>query len=325
MNKLLLIAAIGISSISFGQQLPQFSQYLRNQYMVNPGAAGVYDFVDVTAGGRMQWLGFDDAPKTTYLYASSPLSRSPRVKYNPSLRISNGPIRNPKIKTGKLKHAIGGMVLADQYGAYRQLKIAGTYALHMPLTEKVNLSLGVNVGFSNRAFLSDKAQTLNLLTGVGSDNTYADYASRGDNNTIDIGSGLYLYGDKFFVGVAAEQLTRDFISFGSNPANFDPNTHIMATAGYKFAISENLTLMPAILAKYMNPAPLSIEGTLQLEYKEWLWFGVSYRNTDAIVAMAGLNISKRFKFGYSFDYNVSKFNQHSAGGHEIVLGLMFGR
>ena len=62
MNKLLLIAALGISSITFGQQLPQFSQYLRNQYMVNPGAAGVYDFLDITVGGRMQWLGFEDAP-----------------------------------------------------------------------------------------------------------------------------------------------------------------------------------------------------------------------------------------------------------------------
>ncbi len=325
MRKIILTAALGLTTLAFGQQMPQFSQYLRNQYMVNPGAAGMYDFLDITLGGRMQWLGFKNAPMTTYLYASSPLSRTPRVKYNPALRVSNGPVRNAEIKTGKLKHAIGGMLLADQYGAYRQLKIAGTYALHIPVAKNYNLSFGVNAGLSNRAFLKDRAQTLNMMTGVGVDNTYDTYANDAQSNTIDFGAGLYFYSNNMFIGVAAEQLTRDFISFGTSTANFDPNTHFQATAGYKFPISENLTLMPAVLAKFMQPAPLSIEGSLQLEYKEWLWIGASYRHTDAIVAMAGLNISKRFKFGYSFDYSLSRFNKHSAGGHEIVLGLMFGR
>ena len=323
MRKLILTAILGVTGLAYGQQIPQYSQYLRNQYMVNPGAAGVYDFVDITVGGRLQWLGFDDAPKTTYLYVSSPIGGKPRVKYNPALRISNGPVRNPKIKTGKLKHAIGGMLLADQYGAYRQLQIAGTYALHIPLSDKVNLSWGVNVGFSNRSFLRDKALTLNLMPGqIGSDATYDTYANQGANNTIDVGSGLYLYSKKMFIGVSADQLTRDFISFGTDPANFDPNIHFKATAGLKLPLNDNLTIMPSVLAKYMAPAPISLEGSVQLEYKEWLWFGASYRSSNAIVAMSGLNISRRFKFGYSFDYSLSRFNEHSVGGHELVLGIM---
>ena len=321
MRKLILTAIIGVSALAYGQQVPQYSQYLRNQYMVNPGAAGVYDFVDVTVGGRLQWLGFDDAPRTAYLYVSSPLNTT-KVRYNPALRISNGPVRNPKIKTGKLKHAVGGYVLADQYGAYRQLQIAGTYALHIPVSTKFNLSWGVNLGISNRSFLRDKAQTLNLFTGVGTDNTYDTYANQGANNTVDIGSGLYLYSEKMFFGVSADQLTRDFISFGSDAANFDPNMHFKATAGLKLPLNDNLTIMPAVLAKFMAPAPVSVEGTVQLEYKEWLWFGASYRSSNTVVAMAGLNISRRFKFGYSFDFSLSKFNQHSVGGHEVVLGIM---
>ena len=322
MRRLILTAILGVTGLAYGQQVPQYSQYLRNQYMVNPGAAGVYDFVDVTVGGRLQWLGFDDAPQTAYLYVSSPVGGKPKVRYNPALRISNGPVRNPKIKTGKLKHAIGGMLLADQYGAYRQLQIAGTYALHIPVSKKFNLSWGVNVGLSNRSFLRDKAQTLNIVTGSGFDQTYDTYANQGANNTIDVGSGLYLYSEKMFIGVSADQLTRDFISFGNNPANFDPNMHFKATAGLKLPLNDNLTIMPAILAKYMAPAPISVEGTVQLEYKEWLWFGASYRSSNAIVAMAGLNISRRFKFGYSFDYSLSRFNEHSVGGHEVVLGIM---
>jgi type IX secretion system PorP/SprF family membrane protein len=325
MRKILLALALGFGSLAYGQQMPQFSQYLRNQYMVNPGSAGMYDFVDVTLGGRMQWLGFDNAPMTAYVYASSALSKKPKVRYNPSLRISSGPVRNPEIKTGKLKHALGGMLLFDQYGAYQQMKIAGTYALHIPVSQNYNLSFGANIGMSNRSFLTERAQTLNMITGIGSDPTYDAYAANSNLFTMDLGAGLYFYSENMFVGVAAEQLTRDFISFGSGTANFDPNMHYNLTAGWKFPISQDMTLMPAVLVKYMTPAPVSIEGSLQLEYKEWLWFGASYRNTDAVVVMAGLNVSDKFKFGYSFDFSVSKFNKHSSGGHEIVLGLMFGR
>ncbi len=334
MRKSLFVLMLGLSGFAFGQQMPQFSQYLRNQYMVNPGAAGMYDFVDVTLGGRMQWAGLENAPMSSYLYASSTLSKKPRRRFNPALRTSNGPIRNPEIKTGKLKHALGGMLIADQYGAFRQLKGAITYAIHLPVAQNYNLSFGANVGLSNHTFLSDRAQTLNMMAPTlgYTDNTYDSYAQNTNLNTMDVGAGLYFYSKELFIGISAEQLTRDFVSFGNGTANFDPTTHMMFTAGYKFPIGNDLTLMPAVLVKYMYPAPISLDGSLQLEYKEWLWFGLSYRqgiggfsNPDAFIAMAGLNISERFKFGYSFDYSISEFNQYSAGGHELVLGLMLGR
>ena len=68
MQKLVFLITVLLTSVAYAQQVPQYSQYNRNQYMVNPAAAGVYDFVDITIGGRMQWLGFENAPKTSYLY-----------------------------------------------------------------------------------------------------------------------------------------------------------------------------------------------------------------------------------------------------------------
>jgi hypothetical protein len=40
------------------------------------------------------------------------------------------------------------------------------------------------------------------------------------------------------------------------------------------------------------------------------------------VGMLGLNVNQRFKFGYSYDFSLSRFKDVSAGGHEIVLGIM---
>lgn len=327
MKRLLTIACVFALYSANAQQVPQFSQYLRNQYLVNPAAAGVYDFVDVTIGGRMQWLGFEDAPKTSYLYISSPLSNTAKPRYNPGIRISSGPVRNPEIKTGRLKHALGGQVIADQYGAFRQLRASVTYALHVPLSRDYNLSFGTSLGLSNRSFLADRAQTLNMMTGAAYvDNTYDNFvANTGAQNTMDVGAGLYLYSKNMFFGISADQLTKDFVKFGNVETTFDPNMHFQGTAGVKIPLSRDVTLMPAVLAKYTDAAPLSIEGSLLLEYKEWLWIGASFRNEDAVVAMAGLNISERFKFGYSYDFNISSVNNYSSGGHELVLGLMLGR
>lgn len=330
MKRVILIMGFALlaSLESWGQQVPQYSQYLRNQFMVNPAAAGVYDFVDITMSGRWQWMGVDDAPRTAYLSGASLISKKPRVLYNPSLRSSSGPVRNPEIKTGKLKHAIGGQLLVDQYGAFRRMNVSGTYAIHLPVSKNYNLSFGTRVGLSNNTFLSDKAQVLNVLdpTLGYTDQTYDQfYANQSSKNILDIGAGFYFYSKNMFLGVSADHLSKDFVEFGSGTANFNTQMHMNATAGFKFPVSDNLTLMPAVLVKYMKPAPLSLEGSLQLEYKEWLWMGVSYRHTDAVVGMVGLNVNNIFKFGYSYDFSISRFNDYSAGGHEIVLGIMLGR
>jgi len=328
MKKSFLVYAFLLSITAHAQQIPQYSQYLRNQYMVNPGAAGVYDFTDITMSGRWQWTGFGDEPRTAYLSVSSPLNLPEKPKYNPALRTSQGPVKNPEVKTGKLKHAVGGQFIADQYGAFRRMQVAGTYALHLPLSSKVNLSFGTRLGLSNHSFLKDKAQVLNQVDpSLGyTDQTYTNFVMNQSNRFImDLGVGFYLYSKRFFVGISADHLTKDMVNFGSGTANFNTKMHFNATAGVKLPVSENITLTPAILMKKMSPAPLSIEGSLQVEYKEWLWLGVSYRNKDAIIGMVGMNISERFKFGYSYDYSLSRFNNLTSGGHELVLGLMLGR
>lgn len=329
MKNLILTVIIGVGSFAFGQQLPQFSQYSRNQFMVNPGAAGIYDFVDVTIGGRYQWLGFDNAPRTAYAYGAAVLNRE-KIRYNPGIRTSAGPIQYPKANTGNLKHALGAQIVADEYGAFRKISFSGTYAIHIPLSKTHNLSFGTKLGLSNNSFMKDRAVLLSSTPGyqgpVITDQVYDDFAAdQSSINFLDIGAGLYFYSNEMFVGVSADGLTRDMVTFGSGTANFDPRIHMNVTGGFKIRLNDNLKLMPSALAKVVIGTPLSVEGSLQLEYQNRMWLGASYRHRDALVMMLGASISEKFKFGYSFDLSLSKFNNYTAGGHELVLGIMIGR
>lgn len=324
-----LVALTLTASVAYGQQLPQFSQFHRNPGMTNPGAIGSYDFMDITIGSRYQWLGLSNdmqgtvAPRSAYANFATVIKPEP-VRHNPSLRTSVGPIRNPELGTGKLKHGIGAQFIADEYGAFREIAFTGTYAIHVPVSEKVNIALGARLGVTNHSFMPDKAQVLSLLQGGPNDMTYQNFYQSGNSRMFfDLSTGLYLYSNRFFVGISGNQLTQDFVSFGSGQTNFNPVMHFDLIGGYTLNLNENFTLMPSLSIKYMNPTPPAAQLNVQAEYKEWLWMGLGYRYQDAAIIMAGANINERFKIGYSFDYSTSRFNNLAAGGHEVVLGIMF--
>ena len=308
------------------QQIPQYSQFSRNQFMANPAAAGVYDFIDVTVSGRWQWVGVADAPRTSYLAFSVPLKFKP-VSYNPGIRTSSGPSQQPEIKTGKLKHTVGGQLVADQYGAFTKFSFSGTYALHLPMTKKINLAFGIKAGVSNNSFNSDKAQVLSIINpNMPYDNTYAGFSANNANkNIMDLHSGLYLYGKRFYLGITGDQLTRDLVEFGTASANFNPQVHYNVIGGYTIPINEALSITPSVMAKYMYPAPISIDMNIIADYNKMFWFGLGYRHTDALIGLVGMNLSNKFKLGYSYDFSISKFNNYSSGGHELTLGIMLGR
>jgi hypothetical protein len=57
-----------------------------------------------------------------------------------------------------------------------------------------------------------------------------------------------------------------------------------------------------------------------------VFVGASYRLTDAIPVMAGLEWPLKsgkstVKFGYSYDLTLSAIKNHSSGTHEIMLGF----
>lgn len=317
--KIVVLCFLAIN-VNYAQQLPQHSQYLRNQFMINPGAAGVYDFMDATLSGRAQWIGFTNAPMTTYVSVTALISsKGSKVKYNPGLHLSTGLAKNPEVNTGKIKHAVGTQLVADQYGAFRKINFSGTYAIHLPINKKMNVSFGTKVGMSTNTFLQDRA----VVSTPTLDNTYLGYtANQGNVNTLNIGTGLYLYSQELFLGISAENLTRDMVSFGSGTAEFDSRVHFDLLGGYKIPLGSDFTITPSFLMKYMQPSPPIIAATLQAEYKDAIWLAFSYRHTDALIGMIGMNISQRFKFGYSYDFSINKFKTYSSGGHELILGIM---
>lgn len=303
-------------NLVYSQQLSQFSQYVKNQSIINPAAAGVYDFIDVRILGRSQWSGIINAPMSSNIYFIVPISTSRSSSSNQGI---GGAARESQIGTGKVKHAAGGQIFSDQYGAFRRTSINGTYAIHLPINKKLNMSFGTQIGISNNSFLVERAQVLNSTT----DQTYSESVTNlSSKNNLNVGAGFYLYSKTMFAGISASQITKNMIDFGQGTTFFNPKMHFNITGGMKMKINREMSITPSILMKYMFKSPLSVEASAMYSYKDWIWTSLSFRIKDAIVVGAGCNLSKRFRVGYSYDLTVSKMRNFSSGTHEIMVGIM---
>jgi type IX secretion system PorP/SprF family membrane protein len=148
----------------------------------------------------------------------------------------------------------------------------------------------------------------------------------------DISLGLMAYGARWFTGLSIQQIIPQRIAFDNGKLNGDSVTllagklvpHMFLQAGYRVALGEDMSFLPSVMAKYVNPVPLSFDINLKLMYRDILWFGGSVRPDDGFAVMAGINISSSFNIGYSYDHTSSELNNVSNGTHEIVIGFLLG-
>lgn len=315
MNKW-IIALLFLIGTARAQQLTQLSQYLQNHFVINPAAMGINDEVDLNLSFRQQWVGFENSPQTYYFSGHSKIGGKESPKYNPSLRTSSRRVvKTSTVKTGKLKHSMGGNIMMDKYGAFRRINGNAAYAIHVPLSKGMNLSCGVGLGAANVGFDQTKVTMLDP-----NDNTYNEFIGTGNQNKtlFDLNAGLYLYSEYLFVGYSNSQVFQNKLTFG-DVTNSKLKTHHYVLMGYKILMNEDWSVTPNVLLKYMQPAPMAIDINARFDFQDKFFFGGSYRHKDAVVGVVGLNLNG-FKIGYSYDFTISTLRKHNSGGHEIIVG-----
>jgi len=329
-GKLSLSLGILLGSVAGlkAQQLPQYSQYMQNMYVVNPAASSLHEDVDINLGFRQQWTGFDGAPQTYYLSGTVNLGKKPEVtgsRY--SIPISNKALlQNSTVVERKAKHVVGGLVARDEYGLFERSSFMASYSYHHPIGDKYYLAAGTSLGWYGLNFGTNQ-----VILENPSDNTYNDFIKNGtQSNLFDINAGLYFYSKRAFVGYSIYQIAQNEINLGneSTAENFSEAklaVHHFATVGYAFPINENFDLTPSVFFKILGPAPLSFDLNIRADLYQRFWVGASFRNQDAVSAMAGIFINDWIKLGYSYDYVTSQINDLSSGSHEVVLGFQFNR
>lgn len=300
----------------WGQQRPQYTQYMVNSYLLNPAITGMEDYTDVKIGSRQQWVGLEGAPKTYHISAHMPLNKE-LTKVSSVGRSSTRTINRNRFNRAYPHHGVGIQAIRDQTGPLRRTNVNLTYAYHLPLTATITMSMGTSLGLLRNSINASEA----TFTSPGDPAIGSDYVN---NNYFDAGIGTWIYSPKFFVGLAGAQLLksdRDLNSGDNVLTNSILQKHYNLTAGYKVNVGQDVTLIPSVLVKINVPSPTTIDFNVRALYGERVWIGASYRSQDAFAFMTGVNISHLMDVSYAYDYNTSALTVGNSGSHELILGL----
>ena len=302
----LFVLSFSISQTVFGQQLPQYTQFAINPYIVNPAIAGTEDFTHLKASFRSQWSGFEQAPNTGYLTGHSTINKR-TIGYTH--------------KKFAMEHwfSLGGIFTYDEAGPIKQVSSYATFSYNIPLSnEGVRLSFGMNAGLKNFSY-DPEGFTTNLL------DSNDPFIQNGYSSTVfDMASGFWLYNKKIFIGASSFQLLeselKNNFSTGENISKGSLMRHYFIMAGGKINIHRKLYVVPSALVKSIPSLPLSFEVNSKFVYKNNFWIGGNYRDKESFSAFIGMLINERFEVSYAHDIIISSIKHSAAASHEILIG-----
>ena len=293
MKKLLYISTLvlGFSFASFAQQIPQYSQYMLNDYILNPAMTGQYDYWEVKSNNRLNWIGITDAPRTFILSA-------------------HGPFR-------KHNMGMGGSVFADITGPTSRVGFYLSYAYHLKLSKSLKLGMGLSLGLLQYRIDGTKVTLRENGDPVFPNQMMTVY-------TADATFGINLKHKNFNFGISLPQIIGNDLKFLENQEETRSSLarHYMAMGGYTFRVGD-FGIMPNVLVKYVYPVPPQFDAGVKFDWRDQFWIGASYRHDDAVSFLGGLAYKDFLVIAYSYDLSTSNLNNYSNGSHELMVGVRF--
>ena len=301
----LTVALAAITSVSFAQQDPQFTQFMHSKLIYNPGYAGTSQAICANVLYRQQWVNFPGAPKTGLVSFDMPI--------------------------GQLPIAVGLNVMTDQIGYSKTLFARLALAWNRNIGPGV-LGVGVDVGILQQQFngswITPDGNQVHDATIPG----YTSGSGTGITNpglnklSYDLGFGaFYSIANKMYVGISSTHLAAQDLK-SSDSVKYKLARHYYLVGGYTFNLGEGGKhgINPNVKVK-SDAASTQLDVNLTYIYNRTFWVGVSYRMQDAIAPMVGYRFlpNKSLKVGYSYDLTLSKIKGYSSGTHEVMLGYCF--
>ncbi len=290
----LLVLLFGVFAAQ-AQQEHQYTQFMYNKLLINPGYAGARGTPFVTAIYRNQWAGFDGSPKSALVSFNSPF-------------LSN-------------RVGVGVTVSSQQAGFQRDFFGNLAYSYDLIARDAMSLRIGVMGSVRNLALDFTKAKP------GAPDNSIEQ---EGTSELLgNVGAGIYAtFADKAYVGFSVPRIYSNTFGFNQDTSVTllaKEYRHYYGMAGIILPVGEGVNLMPSALIKYVSNAPISADLNMSLEVKQKITMGLSYRlggeqAGDSVDLLLYWQATSQLGIGAAYDFSLSPtFRDNSAGSFEILL------
>jgi len=309
---LLLIFLLLTGSLTFGQQLPMYSQYLYNKILINPSVAGNDGYTSVSLTAREQWVGYSGAPRTYSFSLSSRVLKKSHIERSTQVRKNN---YRPKTD-GKVGYGLN--VFNDKNGLISRTGFQADYAYHLWLQKGTQLSMGL-------------ALTGYLYKINDQEISFEDQNEPWMNNDLrrglfvpDATFGISILNAKYTIGFSADQLLGAAAKIGNEAyEKFKMSRQYYLYGSYDFSMNNSVIIQPSFLMMTSEQLkPVADLGATYI-YNSDFWAGLAFRTSGALVANVGVRYENIF-IGYAYDYTMSQIQRATYGTHEITFAIKFG-
>ncbi|MFC2152634.1 type IX secretion system membrane protein PorP/SprF [Bacteroidota bacterium] len=301
MKRLKIIIFIALCTVFIkqinAQQAPYYTQYMFNDYLINPAVAGTFNYIQIRANSRTQWIGMIDAPRTMSI-----------AGYGPFKERDMG---------------YGGYIYNDVTGPESRMSLGGTYAYNISLSDEWRISGGLNIGIMQYKLDYTKMEI--------DDEIYDPVMATGVESRVipDASVGFYAWTSYYYVGISAHQL------FGNNYSVHEEidsaqgfsrlTQHIYLSGGASFILNKDFAITPSALIKYTSSSRFQAEINARVTYQRMVWAGLTYRTGHAIAVMAGYNYDNKIYIGLAYDYSLTDISKYTKHGStiEVMIGYRF--
>ena len=285
-----------------GQHEQQYSQFMYNKLIFNPGYAGSSDDLTFVAAYRNQWMGFEGAPTSMGLSV-------------------DGSLRKDKI-------GLGMNIFRQTIGIFDNWTMDGVYAYKLKMGPEATLSAGVQASlrYYGANFADSRlrgSQELGIDPAIPMDQI--------NDLSANFGFGLYFSTPHFYAGLSMPRLLNTNVDFVDRELPLSRESrHAFFMTGANIRLSSVLEWTPQVLIKQVSNAPLGWEvfsGFTVLErYTAGLGFrsgGLASNLGESIDVLIGFQLSAPLFIGFSYDILISEFRSYSSGSIEAVVRYSF--
>jgi type IX secretion system PorP/SprF family membrane protein len=299
------------TSKSNAQQLPEYSQYSMNMYLINPAWAGSEGYTSINLLAREQWVGFSGTPKTHSLSIDSRILRNSYILKNASVRKKE----RKSSRSGRV--GWGAHIFNDHNGLLDRTGLEGTYSYHLSIGQG-QLSFGLTAMLFQLKLSEEKM--------VLSDDQPDGLLMNNRKSLIvpDADFGVLYRQEDFYGGFSVGQILSSSVQFGEKGAGkYRLNRQYNLIGGYKYYYKDNWLIEPSFYLKVPQGNTMQLDIQTRVEYKGSYWGGLGFRTGSAMVFMVGGRYDIYY-LGYAFDYNFGSIMKHTYGSHEIMAIVRFG-
>jgi type IX secretion system PorP/SprF family membrane protein len=185
------------------------------------------------------------------------------------------------------------------------------YAYQLKFSDKNKLAFGLGFGIVNKELKGSQLiyDDMTDINGV--------YANTGKTKP-DFDFGIAYNSERFSAGISSAHIEQPL----KNATILFSPRHYYLCAKYKIKAGEKINVIPSVIVR-SSGFITQFEASALAYYANKFWIGASYRLDDAIICLIGVDITKNFRVGYSYDYTSGTLKSYSSGSHEIMLLASF--